>query len=208
MWDGPGALREQDDFKSHQKQVGSQPLHPVLLQAWLKPIQKQLRLVAALESGCTVSFIEPFFYYSGTLFDYSLESCCADFAIFFPPFPFPAAQISVFPKDVSVLTIPSTSQTLKEVIFLIIYLLSFLNPQYCGHSLFYNLPRFFRFLFFFLSFFFFLCRPAPAAYGCSQASGQITATVASLHHSHGNARSIAASATYTTAHDNAGSLIH
>lgn len=98
MWDGPGALRQQDDFKSHQKQVGSQPLHPVLLQAWLKPIQKQLRLVAALESGCPVSFIEPFFYYSRTLFDYSLESCCADFAIFFFPISFPCGSIFSIPQ--------------------------------------------------------------------------------------------------------------
>jgi len=42
------------------KWEGAQWLHPALLQAWLKPIQRQLRLVAAPESGCLVGFIEPF----------------------------------------------------------------------------------------------------------------------------------------------------
>jgi len=37
--------------------------------------------------------------------------------------------------------------------------------------------------------FFFLFRASPAAYGGSQARGPIRATAASLHHSHGNARS-------------------
>ena len=46
---------------------------------------------------------------------------------------------------------------------------------------------------------------APAAYGGSQARGRIGA-VASLHHSHSNAGPT--SATYTTAHGNAGSLTH
>lgn len=50
------------------KNKWDQPLHPALLQAQLKPIQKQLRFVAAPESGCLVSFIEPFSYLSGTLF--------------------------------------------------------------------------------------------------------------------------------------------
>lgn len=65
-----------------KEQVSFTAIHPALLHAWLKPTQKQLRLVAALESGCTVSFIEPFFYSSGTLFDYSLESYSADFVVF------------------------------------------------------------------------------------------------------------------------------
>ena len=39
------------------------------------------------------------------------------------------------------------------------------------------------------SFFFFLFRPIPAAYGSSQARGQIGAASAGLHHSHSNARS-------------------
>ena len=73
-----------------------QPLHPALLHAWLKPTQKQLRLVAALESGCTVSFIEPFFYSSGTLFDYSLESYSADFVVF--PFCLLCSSISSIPQ--------------------------------------------------------------------------------------------------------------
>uniref|UniRef100_A0A8D1KYM2 Catenin alpha-3 n=1 Tax=Sus scrofa TaxID=9823 RepID=A0A8D1KYM2_PIG len=38
-------------------------------------------------------------------------------------------------------------------------------------------------------FFFLLFRPAPVAYGNSQARGQIGATAAGLHHSHSNARS-------------------
>ena len=40
-----------------------------------------------------------------------------------------------------------------------------------------------------LSFFFFLFRVAPEAYGGSQASGQIGAAAAGLHHSHSNAGS-------------------
>ena len=37
--------------------------------------------------------------------------------------------------------------------------------------------------------FFFLFRAAPVVYGGSQASGQIGATAAGLHHSHSNSRS-------------------
>ena len=56
---------------------------------------------------------------------------------------------------------------------------------------------------------FLLFRAIPAAYGSSQARGQIGTTAASLHHSHSNAGKVrSASATYTTAHGNAGSLIH
>ena len=45
------------------------------------------------------------------------------------------------------------------------------------------------YIFFFLSFwFFFLFRAAPAAYGGSQARGQIRTVVAGLHRSHSNAR--------------------
>ena len=44
------------------------------------------------------------------------------------------------------------------------------------------------FLFLLVFFFFLLCRAAPLAYGGSQARGRIRATAASLHQSHGNAR--------------------
>lgn len=67
----------------------------------------------------------------------SLESCSADFVIFSPPFAFCAAQFSVFPKDVSILTIPSTSQTSKQMVFLITYLSLFLKPHHCEHSVWY-----------------------------------------------------------------------
>ena len=43
--------------------------------------------------------------------------------------------------------------------------------------------------FFFLSFFFAISGAAPAAYGGSQARGQIRAVAAGLHHSHSNAES-------------------
>ena len=62
------------------------------------------------------------------------------------------------------------------------------------------------FLFFFLSFDLF--RAAPAAYGGSQAKGLIRAVTAGLRQSHSNRRIRAASATYTTAQGNTGSLIH
>ena len=39
---------------------------------------------------------------------------------------------------------------------------------------------------FFVSFFFFLFRAAPTAYGGSQARSRIRATAAGLHHSHSN----------------------
>ena len=59
-------------------------------------------------------------------------------------------------------------------------------------------------LFLVLLFFFLLFRAAPAARGGSQARGPIGAAAAGLHHSHSN--TVSASATYTTAHRNAGSL--
>ena len=52
-----------------------------------------------------------------------------------------------------------------------------------------------------------LFRAVPAAYGDSQARGGIGATAAGLRHSHSNAKSVR-SATYTTAHGNAGSFAH
>lgn len=119
------------------KNKWDQPLHPALLQAQLKPIQKQLRFVAAPESGCLVSFIEPFSYLSGTLF----VPWKAVLLILWsppPPFAFSAAQFSVFPKDVSILTVPSTSQTSKQMVFLITYLSLFLKPHHCGHSVWYS----------------------------------------------------------------------
>ena len=45
-----------------------------------------------------------------------------------------------------------------------------------------------------------------AAYGSSQSRGEIRAIAAGLHHSHSNAGFQGMSATYTTAHGNAGSL--
>ena len=51
--------------------------------------------------------------------------------------------------------------------------------------------------------------PTPAAYGGSQARGQTRAVANSLRQSHSNTGSEpAASATYTTAHSKAGSLMH
>ena len=46
------------------------------------------------------------------------------------------------------------------------------------------------------------------AYGSSQARGRIGTTAAGLHHSHSKCQIQAASATYTTAYGNAGSLTH
>ena len=57
-------------------------------------------------------------------------------------------------------------------------------------------------------FFFCLFRAAPSAHAGSQARGLIGAIAAGLHHSRSNARSEAASATYTPAHGNARSLTH
>ena len=51
-------------------------------------------------------------------------------------------------------------------------------------------------------------RAAPMVYGGSQARGQIGAATAGLCHSHSNTEIRAASATYTTAQGNAGSLTH
>ena len=61
-----------------------------------------------------------------------------------------------------------------------------------------------------LSFFFCLFRVAPAAYGGSQARGQIGAVAAGRCHSHSNAGSelCLGSGTYPTTHSNAGSLTH
>ena len=47
----------------------------------------------------------------------------------------------------------------------------------------------FSLLFYFILFIFLLFRATLAAYGSSQARGQIRAVAASLHHSHKNARS-------------------
>ena len=70
-------------------------------------------------------------------------------------------------------------------------------------------PKFF-FFFFFVFLLFFLAN--PVAYGGSQARGRIGAVAAGLRHSHCNTamqdRIGAESATYTTAHGNAGSLTH
>ena len=55
-------------------------------------------------------------------------------------------------------------------------------------------------------YFFFSFRAAPAAYGSSQARSQIRAKATSLLHS--PCRIQAASATYTTAYSNTGSLTH
>ena len=49
---------------------------------------------------------------------------------------------------------------------------------------------------------------APVAYGGSQAKGRIGAVAVGLRQSHSNAGSEPESATYTTAHSNAGSLTH
>ena len=58
-----------------------------------------------------------------------------------------------------------------------------------------------------LSLFCFLFMTTPAAYGGPLAKGQIRAAAAGLHHSHKH-QTPAASATYTTAHSNTGSLTH
>ena len=63
-----------------------------------------------------------------------------------------------------------------------------------------------RLLFFFCLFA--ISWAAPVAYGGSQARGPIRAIATGLHHSHSNAGIRAASATYTTAHGNTGSLTH
>ena len=62
------------------------------------------------------------------------------------------------------------------------------------------------FFFFFWSFCHFL--GCSVAYGGSQGKGGIGAVGTSLHHSHSNSGIRAVSATYTTAHGNAGSLTH
>ena len=59
-------------------------------------------------------------------------------------------------------------------------------------------------IFFYLFYLFFLFRASPMAYRSSQARGWIRAAAAGLHHSQSNN----GSATYTTAHSNAGSLTH
>ena len=56
---------------------------------------------------------------------------------------------------------------------------------------------------------FLLFRGAPAAYGGSQARGQIRVTATGLHHSSvGSKRDRATSVTYTAAHSNTGSPTH
>ena len=54
---------------------------------------------------------------------------------------------------------------------------------------------------------FFLFRPAPAAYGSSQARGRIVTAAAGLHDSNSNKGSQATSVTYTTACGNVRSLL-
>ena len=69
----------------------------------------------------------------------------------------------------------------------------------------------FIFLFYFIYFFFVFLLflwAAPPAYGGSQARGRIEAGATGLRQSHSNAGSEPVSATYTTAHGNAGSLTH
>ena len=58
------------------------------------------------------------------------------------------------------------------------------------------------------NFFVYVCifMAAPAAYGSSQATGQIRAAAASLHHSHKQCQIWTLSATYTTACGNIGSF--
>ena len=55
---------------------------------------------------------------------------------------------------------------------------------------------------------FFFFRAAPAAYGSSQAIGQIGAAAASLHHSLGTLGLEPLSVTYITSHGNTTSLTH
>ena len=66
----------------------------------------------------------------------------------------------------------------------------------------------FIYLVFLLIYLFCLFRAAPKAYRGSQARGLIRAEATSLCHSHSNAGSEPASATYITAHGNAESLTH
>ena len=63
-------------------------------------------------------------------------------------------------------------------------------------------------MYFFKYIFFLLFRAARAAYGSSQARGQIGAVAASLHHRSKQCLIRAAPATYTTAHGNTGCLTH
>ena len=74
----------------------------------------------------------------------------------------------------------------------------------------YHLKSYFFFFFTLNFFFFFFCpfKAASAAYGGSQARGQIGTAAAGLHHSHSNTRYQATSVTYTTAHHNTGCLTH
>ena len=65
-------------------------------------------------------------------------------------------------------------------------------------------PLSFIFIYLFGFFVFCLFRAAPSAYGSSQARARIGAVAGSLPQGHSNART----ATYTTAHGNAGSLTH
>ena len=63
------------------------------------------------------------------------------------------------------------------------------------------------FVLFLISCLFAISWATAAAYGDSQARGPIGAEATGLHHSHSNAKSEPC-LTYTTAHGNAGSLIH
>ena len=68
---------------------------------------------------------------------------------------------------------------------------------------------FYFILFYFIYFIFCLFRTTPAAYGGSQARGQIEAVAASLRQSHSNTGSEPRlRPTYTTAHGSTGSLTH
>ena len=67
---------------------------------------------------------------------------------------------------------------------------------------------FFSFFLFSFSFIFLHFRAAPAAYGGSQAVGQIKAIAAGLYHSHSNIRSKPSLRPTPIAHGNARSLTH
>ena len=67
---------------------------------------------------------------------------------------------------------------------------------------------YFIYLFIYLFCLFAISWAAPVAYGGSQARGRIGAVATGLHQSHSKRGIQAVSATYTTAHGNAGSLTH
>lgn len=77
-------------------------------------------------------------YSLGPSFECSLESYSADFVIF--PICFLCSSIFSIPQEcLFILTIPCTLQTAKGMVFLIIYVSSFLNPHCCWHPLSNNL---------------------------------------------------------------------